>query len=63
MTSKVEQGKMRLFLEIFPKSMDVKKVPMAIKVEEQPKECFEFRCIIWTCEDIPIMDVEGTTDI
>lgn len=63
MTSKVEQGKMRLFVEIFPKSMDTKKVPPPIKVEEQPNERFEFRCIVWTTEDIPLMDVEGTTDI
>lgn len=62
MTSKVEQGKLRSFVEIFPKS-DNKKIPERVLVEEQPQESFELRVLVWTTEDIPMMDVEGTSDI
>lgn len=61
-TSKVEQGKLRMFVEILPKS-ETKVFPPPVQIEEQPKENFELRVLVWTTEDIPMMDVEGTSDI
>lgn len=63
-TSKVEMGKLRCWVEIYPKSTcKASRLAEPVLISQQPKEKFEGRVIVYTTEDMPLMDVEGTTDI
>ena len=55
------QGNISLWIEIFDKT----ERPMVKKwdISPPPQTDLELRLIVWETEDIPMMDVEGTSDI
>lgn len=58
--SRLEQGKIRLFLEIYPKSN--RKIPPPVLVAMRPKAEFEIRLIVWSAEDV-ILEGQNSMDM
>eukprot|EP01017_Pseudomicrothorax_dubius_P045811 TRINITY_DN7982_c0_g1_i1.p1 TRINITY_DN7982_c0_g1~~TRINITY_DN7982_c0_g1_i1.p1 ORF type:complete len:406 (+),score=138.25 TRINITY_DN7982_c0_g1_i1:307-1524(+) len=60
--SSLKQGSVRFWVEIIPQG-DNDALDRIWNITPRPPADFELRAIIWEARDVPIMDVEGTTDI
>ncbi|KAM3144321.1 hypothetical protein pb186bvf_003485 [Paramecium bursaria] len=61
-SSSISQGDIRLFVEIIPsKQASILRNPWFI--DQRPKANFFVRLVVWEVYDVPIMDIEGTSDI
>jgi Ca2+-dependent lipid-binding protein len=60
-STKVEQGTIRLWVDVIPKVDKSTSKPWSIT--PRPPSKFEARLIVWQTEDVTTFDVEGTSDI
>jgi hypothetical protein len=58
-SSKQPKGYLRYWIEIHPSN----NVPRPFDLLPKPAEEFELRLIIWKCEGVPNMDIEGVSDL
>lgn len=58
-SSKQPRGFLRYWVEIHPSVS----LPRPWDIRSKPPEPFELRLIIWRCEGVPNMDVEGVSDL
>ena len=60
-SSSLSQGVIKCWVEIIP--IDVNPKPIEYDISEKPDEEFEVRVCVFNAVGIPIMDMEGTSDV
>ena len=60
--SSLQQGQVRLWVEIYPSTVDVNLQPLW-DCRPKPSEVFQLRVVVWGTKGIKSKDAEGVSDI